>query len=118
MADRMGSEPRGEVLGALSWLWASCEKVSLAESDALDRRPSRWRRLMVNAHQLACPACRRFRTQIRSLDAALDRIRARREARDRLSGFFLPPDARRNIKAALRVVNDPGDRDHTGIRTD
>ena len=41
MADRTGSGPRGEAFGALSWLWASCEKVSLSESDSLDRRLSR-----------------------------------------------------------------------------
>jgi hypothetical protein len=92
----------------LSWLWASCEKVSLSESDSLDRRLSGWERLMVNVHQFSCPACRRFRRQIRSLDAALARIRARREAGDQLAGLFLPPDIRRRIKAAVRKANDPG----------
>jgi hypothetical protein len=102
----------------LSWLWASCEKVSLSESDSLDRRLSRWVRLMVNAHQLSCPACRRFRRQIHSLDAALARIGARREAGDRLSGLHLPPDVRRRIKAALRKANDPGTPTLPGIPAD
>ena len=118
MADRMGSEPRGEVLGALSWLWASCEKVSLSESDSLDRRQSRWERLMVNAHQLSCPACRRFRRQIRSLDAALAGNRARHEAGGQLSGLFLPPAARRRIKAALRRANDPDNPALLGMPAD
>jgi hypothetical protein len=102
----------------LSWLWASCEKVSLSESDSLDRRLSRWVRLMVSAHQLSCPACRRFRRQIRRLDAALARIRARREAGGRLSGLFLPPAARRRIKAALRRANDPDHPALPGIPAD
>jgi hypothetical protein len=120
VTDPTGSGPREVALAALSWLWASCEKVSLSESDSLDRRLSRWERLMVNAHQLSCQACRRFRRQIRSLDAALARIRigARREAGGRLSGLFLPPAARRSIKAALRRANEPGDPNHPGIRTD
>jgi predicted anti-sigma-YlaC factor YlaD len=118
VADRTGSGPREEALGALSWLWASCEKVSLSESDSLDRRLSRWERLMVNAHQLSCPACRRFRRQIRSLDAALARIRARHEAEGRLSGLCLPPDARKSIKAALRRANEPGALAFPGAPTD
>jgi hypothetical protein len=108
MADRTRTGLREEALGALSWLWASCEDVSLSESDSLDRRPSAWERLMVNAHRLSCPGCRRFRRQVRSLDAALARIRVRREAGDRLAGLYLPPDVRRRIKAALRGANDPG----------
>jgi hypothetical protein len=92
----------------LAWLWASCEKVSLSESDSLDRRLSAWERLMVSAHQFSCPGCRRFRRQVRSLGVALALIRARREADDRLAGLFLPPDVRRRIKAALRSANDPG----------
>jgi hypothetical protein len=106
VADRTGSGPRDAALGALSWLWASCEKVSLSESDSLDRRLSGWERLMLNAHQLSCPGCRRFRRQIRMLHAALARIRTRGEVGGRLPGLCLSPDARRRIKAALRKAND------------
>ena len=118
MADRTRPGLREKALGALSWLWASCEKVSLSESESLDRDRSGLERLMVNAHQLACPACRRFRRQVRLLDAALARIRARREAGDRLPGLFLPPDARERIKTALRAANDPGGPVHPGAPTD
>jgi hypothetical protein len=70
---------------------------------------------MVNSHQLSCPACRRFRRQIHSLDAALARIRVRREAGKRLPGLRLLPDVRRRIKAALRKANDPGTPTLSGI---
>ncbi|HEX3447346.1 MAG TPA: hypothetical protein VHS97_03800 [Isosphaeraceae bacterium] len=99
---------RAGALAALSWLWASCERISLSESDSLDRDLSKFELLMVKAHQLTCPACRRFGRQVRLLDAALAGIRSRREAGDRLSGLFLPPDARERIKAALRAANDSG----------
>ena len=108
MADRTRSGSREKAVGGLAWLWASCEIVSGYESESLDRRLSRWERLMINAHQLSCPGCRRFRRQVRSLKATLDQIRARREAGERLAGLFLPPDVRRRIKAALRGANDPG----------
>ena len=108
MADRTRSGSREKALGGLEWLWASCEIVSEHESDSLDRRLSRWERLMINAHQLSCPGCRRFRRQVRTLRAALDQIRARREAGEQLAGVFLPPDVRRRIKAALRRANGPG----------
>jgi hypothetical protein len=107
VADRTRPGTRGKVLGGLAWLWASCEKISHSESDSLDRRMSGWERLMVNAHQFSCPGCRRFRRQMRSLDAALARLRARREAGDRFAGLFLPPDVRRRIRAALQGANDP-----------
>jgi predicted anti-sigma-YlaC factor YlaD len=118
MSDRTRAGLRETALGALSWLWASCAKVSIYESDSLDQRLSRWERLMVNAHQFSCPACRRFRRQVRSLDAALARIRARREAGDKLAGLFLPPDVRRRIKAALRRANDPSGPAFPGAPTD
>ena len=70
MADLTGPGAREKVHGVLSWLWAPCEKVSRSESDALDRRLSGWERLMVGADQLSCPACRRFRRQIRVLHGA------------------------------------------------
>jgi hypothetical protein len=108
MPDRTRRGLREEVLGALSWLWASCEKVSHSESESLDRERPVWECLMVSAHRLACPHCRRFRRQVRPLGAALFRIRARREAGDRLPGLFLPPDVRERVKAALRGANDPG----------
>jgi hypothetical protein len=118
VADRTRSGSREEALGGLAWLWASCEKVSLSECDLLDRRLSGWERLMVSAHQFSCPACRRFRRQVRSLRAALALIRARREARDRLAGLLLPPDVRRRIKAAVRGANDPGGPALPGAPTD
>jgi predicted anti-sigma-YlaC factor YlaD len=118
MAGRTRPGLREKALAALSWLWASCERVSLSESDSLDRDPSEWEFLMVNAHRLACPGCRRFRRQVRSLAAALARIRVRREAGDRLPGLFLPPDARERIKTALRAANDPGGPVHPRAPTD
>jgi predicted anti-sigma-YlaC factor YlaD len=118
MSDRTRTGLRETALDALSWLWASCERVALSESESLDRDRSELELLMINAHRLACPACRRFRRQVRSLDAALARIRARREAGDKLSGLFLPPDARRRIKAALRRANDPGGPALPGAPTD
>jgi predicted anti-sigma-YlaC factor YlaD len=108
MANRARPGPRAKALAALSWLWASCERVSLSESDSLDRDRSKLELLMVNAHQLTCPACRRFGRQVRLLDAALAGIRSRREAGDRPSGLFLPPDVRERIKAALGAANDRG----------
>ncbi len=118
MADRTRPGLREKALAALSWLWASCERVSRSESESLDWDRSKVERLMVNAHQLSCPACRRFRRQVRSLDAVLARIRARREAGDRLPGLFLPPDARERIKTALRAANEPGGPAHPGAPTD
>ena len=111
MADRTRHELRKKALAAVSWLSASCDRVSLSESESLDRNRSKWEALMVYLHQLACPACQRFRRQLHSLDAALARIRARREAGDWLPGLFLPPDARERIKTTLRAANDPGDPD-------
>jgi predicted anti-sigma-YlaC factor YlaD len=118
MADRTNPGLREKALGALSWLWASCEKVSLSESESLDRDRSELELLMVKAHQLACPACRRFRRQVRSLAAALARIRARREAGDKFPRLFLPPDVRRRIKATLRGANDPSGPALPGTPTD
>lgn len=118
MADRTEPRLREKALAALSWLWASCEKVSLSESESLDRDRSVLELLMVNAHQLACPACRRFRKQLRSLHAALERIRARREAGDRFPALFLPPDARERIKIALRAANEPIGPGRPGLPTD
>jgi hypothetical protein len=109
MPDRTRPGLREVALGAVSWLWASCEKVSRSESEALDRERSGWECLMVNAHQLACPACRRFRKQVRFLGAALGSIRACREGGDRLPGLFLSPEARERIRTALRGANDPGE---------
>ena len=80
----------------------------ISESESLDGDRPLWERLTVNAHQLCCPACRRFRRQTRSLGAALSRLRARREARDKLPGLFLSPDVRERIKAVLRDASDPG----------
>ena len=114
MADRTRPWLREKALATVSWLWASCERVSLSESESLDRNRSELEHLMVNAHRLACPACRRFRRQVRSLAAALARIRARREAGDRLPGLFLPPDARERIKTALRAAIEPGGPDEPG----
>jgi predicted anti-sigma-YlaC factor YlaD len=108
MPDRTRSGRREKAVGALSWLWASCEKVSFSESKSLDEEQSEWERLMVNAHQRLCPACRRFRKQVRLLDAMLRRIRAWREADDRLPGLFLSSDVRERTKAALRGAKDPG----------
>ena len=93
--------------GALSWLWASCERVSSAESEARDQDRFFWERLMVRAHQLSCPACRRFRIQVRMLGALVERLKARPETGDRLPGLFLPIDDRERIKTALRRANDP-----------
>ena len=118
MPDRTTPHLRERSLGALSWLWASCEKVSRSESELLDREHSVWECLMVNAHQLCCPACRRFRRQVRFLRAALGWIRARREAGERLPGLFLPPDDRKRIKTALRGANDPGGPARPGTGTD
>jgi hypothetical protein len=89
-------------------LWASCERVSISESGSLDRDRPLWELLTVNAHQLYCPGCRRFRRQTRALGAVLGRLRARRESGDKLPGLFLPPDVRERIKAALRNAGDPG----------
>ena len=118
MADRTRPGLRAKALGALSWLWASCQKVSLSESESLDRERSVWECLMVNAHQLWCPACRRFRSQVRFLGAALGRLRTRREAGERPPGLFLPPDVCERIKTALRGANNPGGPALPGTRTD
>jgi predicted anti-sigma-YlaC factor YlaD len=118
MADRTRPRLREKALAALSWLWASCERVSLSESESLDWYRSKLELLMVNLHLLGCPACRRFRRQVRSLDGALVRIRARREAGDRLPGLFLPPDVRERINTALRAANDPGGPVHPKAPTD
>jgi hypothetical protein len=96
-----------EALGPLSWLWASCERVSFSESESHDQDRLVLERLMVRAHQLTCPACRRFRIQLRVLGAALGRLKAGRESGDGLPGLFLPPDVRERIKTALQGVNDP-----------
>ena len=108
MDDRTTAGLRSKALAALSLLWASCERVSFSESESLDRDRSRLEVLMVSAHQLACPACRRFRRQVHLLDAVLASIRSRREAGDSVSRLFLPPDARERIKAALRDATDRG----------
>jgi hypothetical protein len=79
----------------------------MSESMSIDQGHPLWERLTVNAHQLCCPGCRRFRRQTRSLGAALARLRARRQAGDKLPGLFLPPDMRERIKAALRRARDP-----------
>jgi hypothetical protein len=118
VADRTRSGSREKAPGGLEWLWASCEIISGHESESLDRRLSRWERLMINAHQFSCPGCRRFRRQVRTLRAALARIRARREAGERLAGLVLPPDVRRRIKAALRGANDRGGPALPGAPTD
>jgi hypothetical protein len=83
----------------------------MSESDARDRDRPLWENLTVNAHQLCCPGCRRFRKPTRSLGAALSRLRARGESSDRLPGLFLPPDVRERIKAELRSASDPGGPD-------
>src|SRR5262249_56575833 len=103
---------------AVSWLWASCQRVSLSESESLDRDRSEFELLMVKAHQLACPACRRFRRHVRLLEAALSRLRARREASDMLPGLFLPPDVREQIKTLLWGGDDPGGTVLPGTPTD
>jgi hypothetical protein len=95
-------------LNALSGLWASCEAVAASESEAHDRTRSFWERLTVNAHQLYCPPCRRFRRQTRALSEALRRLRVRGEASDRLPGLFLPPEVRKRINAALRKADGLG----------
>jgi hypothetical protein len=108
MPGRTRPQLRERTIGALSWLWASCQKVSLSESEALERKRSGWECLMVNAHQVSCPACRRFRRQVRFLGAELGRIRAGREAGERLPDLFLPPDVRERIKTSLRRPGNPG----------
>jgi hypothetical protein len=118
MPDRTRPDLRERTIGALSWLWASCQKVSLSESEALERKRSEWECLMVNAHQVWCPACRRFRRQVRFLGAALGRIRAGREAGERLPGLFLPPDVRERIKTALWRASDSGGPALPGTPTD
>jgi predicted anti-sigma-YlaC factor YlaD len=83
----------------------------MSESGALDQGRPLWERVMVNAHQLYCPGCRRFRKQMRSLAAALSRLRSGREASDKLPGLFLPPEDRERIKAVMRGAsrrNGPG----------
>jgi hypothetical protein len=74
---------------------------------SLDQDRPLWEFLTVNAHQLCCPGCRRFRRHARSLGAALGRVRARRESGDKLPGLSLPPDVRERIKAALRSAGEP-----------
>jgi predicted anti-sigma-YlaC factor YlaD len=118
MADRTRPGFREKALGALSWLWASCEKVSRSESESLDRERSAAESLMVNAHQIACPSCRRFRRQVRLLEAALARIRERGEVGDRLPGLFFPPDVRERIKTELRAAKEPTDSVYPGSPTD
>src|SRR5260370_40826972 len=112
MADRSNPGHASRSHGALSWLWASCERVSMSESDALDRDRSLWERVTVNAHQLYCPGCRQFRKQTRWLGALLSRFRARREAGDKIPGLFLSTHVRERIKAALRSACDPGPPSH------
>jgi hypothetical protein len=95
-------------LNALSGLWASCEAVAESESEAHDRTRSCWERITVNAHQLYCPPCRRFRRQTRSLCEALRQLRARGEASHKLPGLFLSPEVRERINAALRKADGQG----------
>ncbi len=93
---------------ALSWLWASCERVSVSESESLDRDRPVWEQLTVNAHQMYCPGCRRFRKQMRSVSALLRRLRARDESSDRLPSLHMPTDVRERIKSFLRGPRDRG----------
>jgi hypothetical protein len=102
VAGRSRSRLRIRAFNGLSWLWASCADVAESESGELDAARSFWERTAVNAHQLGCPGCRRFRAHVRSLAAALFLLRVQREAREKLPGLFLPPDVRERIKAALR----------------
>jgi hypothetical protein len=108
MVDRSNPGPPSRPGRVLSWLSASCERVSLSESVSLDLDRPLWERLTVNAHQLSCPGCRRFRRQTRSLGVVLGRLRARRESGDKLPGLCLPPDVRERIKAVLRSAGGPG----------
>jgi hypothetical protein len=108
MADRSNPGPLRRFNEALSWLWASCERVTMSESRSHDGGRPLWERLTVNAHQISCPGCRRFRGQTRSLGGVLGRLRARRESGDKLPGLCLPPDVRERIKAALKRARDPG----------
>src|SRR5262249_43574142 len=87
---------------------ASCERVSLSESESLDRARPLWELLTVNAHQLYCPGCRRFRWQARALGAVLSRLRARRESGGKLPRPFPPPPVRARLSAALRSAGGAG----------
>lgn len=110
--------PTGRAIQALSWLWASCERVSRSESESLDRDPPPWERMTAGAHQLYCPGCRRFRRQMRTLSAALRQLRSGREASGKLAGLFLPPDARERIRAVLKAANDRGGPSLPGAPSD
>jgi hypothetical protein len=116
VAGRSRSPYRIRAFNGLSWLWASCADVGESESGELDAPRSFWESTAVNAHQLYCPGCRRFRAQMRSLAAALLLLRAQREAREKLPGLFLPADVRERIKAALRRArfeSAPGNQNAT-----
>ncbi|MHC5545011.1 hypothetical protein ACYOEI_42790 [Singulisphaera rosea] len=99
---------RERAIHALSWIWASCEQVARSEVESLEVQRPLWEVWSVNAHQLYCPGCRRFRRQSRSLAAILRRLRARGEGSEKLAPFFLPTDVRHRIEAALESEIDPG----------
>jgi predicted anti-sigma-YlaC factor YlaD len=118
MTDRSNPGPSSRAREALSWLWASCERVSISESESLDENRPLSEQLAVKAHLLCCPGCRRFRSQRRSLVAVLSRLRARKESRDKLPGVSLPPHVRERIKARSRSAGEPGGSSPSGEPSD
>jgi hypothetical protein len=118
VANRTRPQLWRRALDALSWLRAPCEAVAESESEGLDRPRSFWERITVNAHQLYCPSCRRFRRQTRSLREVLRRLRVRGEASVRLPGLFLPREARERIIAALRIADSRGAAGVAGAHSD
>ncbi|WP_422931810.1 hypothetical protein [Singulisphaera sp. PoT] len=106
MENRDDRDRKSGALEALSWMWASCERVAKSEAGSLDGPRPLWETWSVNAHQLYCPGCRRFRKQSRSLTRALRLLRSRGEGGEKLAAFSLPADIRHRLEVALKDADD------------
>jgi hypothetical protein len=83
----------------------SCKRAAEWTSRELDEPLPPFRRFAVGLHRLLCPACRRFRDQLRAVNLALNRHLASTipESDERLT-----EDARRRIRQALLEETKPG----------
>lgn len=86
----------------------SCRRATFLISTSLDRPLTRRERLGLRIHLIVCPACRRYRKQVRRLRAFIAGI-----PRGGLPVSFLKtqfsPEARDRMIAALQAAEDaPG----------
>jgi len=83
------------------WMF-NCKEVSRRVSESMDRRLPVHQRLLIRVHLLMCRYCARFRRQMMIIRELCRSPKLDEDLPD--TPVYMPPDARRRIKQALKAA--------------